>query len=57
MTGWNMYQRRPAIYPGSDEWPRAQSYEKTEKWEYGFQANMDMEKDTKIKISTPLRYG
>jgi len=57
MTGWNMYQRRPAIYPGSDEWPRAQSYEKTEKWEYGFHANMDMEKDTKIKISTPLRYG
>ena len=56
-TGWNAYHRRPCIYPGSDEWPRAQSYEKTEKWEYGFHANMDMEKDTKIKISTPLRYG
>ena len=54
--GWKSFTERPAVYPGSTEWPNCQSYERTEKHEYAAY-NFDIEKDTKILASTPLRYS
>ena len=48
--------RKPIIVPGNSEWPHAQSYERTEKYEYAAY-DFDIEKDTMIKTSTPVRYG
>jgi len=54
--GWKSFTERPPVYPGSTEWPNCQSYERTEKHEYAAY-NFDIEKDTKILTSTPLRYS